>query len=104
MSDFQAIADRVEIEALRSEFTDAAMMRVRARLASLFTPDGPCGSKTTTRLLGGVDRQVVAPDVGRRYDAHRQVPRRPVSPSHLGSLSQGVRREERLVQPQLGRV
>ena len=40
MSDFQAIADRIEIEALRGEFTDAAMMRDRARLASLFTPDG----------------------------------------------------------------
>jgi ketosteroid isomerase-like protein len=40
MSDFQAIADRVEIEALRGEFTDAAMMRDRARLATLFTPDG----------------------------------------------------------------
>ena len=40
MSDLQAIADRVEIEALRGEFTDAAMMRDRARLASLFTPDG----------------------------------------------------------------
>jgi len=40
MSDFQAIADRVEIEALRGEFTDSAMMRDRARLASLFTPDG----------------------------------------------------------------
>ena len=38
MTDFQAIADRVEIEALRGEFTDAAMMRDRARLASLFTP------------------------------------------------------------------
>ncbi len=31
MSDFQAIADRVEIEALRGEFTDAVMMRDRAR-------------------------------------------------------------------------
>jgi ketosteroid isomerase-like protein len=40
MSDFQAIADRVEIEALRGEFADAAMMRDRARLASLFTPNG----------------------------------------------------------------
>ncbi|WP_049575639.1 nuclear transport factor 2 family protein [Streptomyces sp. SBT349] len=40
MSAFQAIADRVEIEALRGEFTDAVMMRDRARLASLFTPDG----------------------------------------------------------------
>src|SRR5215469_3948679 len=40
MSDFQAIADRVEIEALRGEFADAAMMRDRARMASLFTQDG----------------------------------------------------------------
>jgi ketosteroid isomerase-like protein len=40
MTDYQAIADRVEIEALRGEFTDAAMMRDRARLASLFTEDG----------------------------------------------------------------
>jgi ketosteroid isomerase-like protein len=40
MNDFQAIADRVEIEALRGEFSDAAMMRDRPRLASLFTPDG----------------------------------------------------------------
>ena len=40
MSDLQPIADRVEIEALRGEFTDAVMMRDRARLASLFTPDG----------------------------------------------------------------
>jgi len=39
MSDFQAIADRVEIEALRGEFTDAAMMRDYDRAASLFTPD-----------------------------------------------------------------
>ena len=40
MSDFQAIADRVEIEALRGEFTDAVMMRDYERVASLFTPDG----------------------------------------------------------------
>ena len=40
MSDLQAIADRVEIEALRGEFTDAAMMRDNDRLASLFTHDG----------------------------------------------------------------
>jgi ketosteroid isomerase-like protein len=40
MSDFQAIADRVEIEALHGEFSDAAMVRDRARLASLFTHDG----------------------------------------------------------------
>ena len=40
MTDLQAIADRVEIEALRGEFTDAAMMRDYDRVASLFTPDG----------------------------------------------------------------
>jgi ketosteroid isomerase-like protein len=40
MSDLQAIADRFEIEALRGEYTDAAMMRDYDRLASLFTQDG----------------------------------------------------------------
>ncbi len=40
MSDFQAIADRVEIEALRGEFTDAVMMNDYDRVAALFTPDG----------------------------------------------------------------
>ena len=40
MSDLQAIADRVEIEALRGEYTDAVMMRDYDRLASLFTQDG----------------------------------------------------------------
>jgi len=40
MNDFQQIADRVEIDALRAEFTDAAMMRDRSRLAALFTTDG----------------------------------------------------------------
>ena len=37
MSDLQAIADRVEIEALRGEFTDATMDRDYDRLASLRT-------------------------------------------------------------------
>jgi ketosteroid isomerase-like protein len=40
MSDLQAIADRVEIEALRGEYTDAVMMHDYDRLASLFTEDG----------------------------------------------------------------
>jgi ketosteroid isomerase-like protein len=39
MSDLKAIADRVEIEALRGEFTDAGMMRDYDRIASLFTQD-----------------------------------------------------------------
>src|SRR4051812_21224273 len=37
MSADNAITDRVEIEALRGEFTDAVMMRDYNRLASLFT-------------------------------------------------------------------
>ena len=40
MNDFRAIADRVEIEALRGEFSDAVMMNDHYRLASLFTRDG----------------------------------------------------------------
>jgi ketosteroid isomerase-like protein len=40
MNDFQAIADRVEIEALRGDYADAVMMGDRARLATLFAPDG----------------------------------------------------------------
>jgi ketosteroid isomerase-like protein len=40
MSDLQAIADRVEIESLRGELTDAVMMRDYDRGVSLFTEDG----------------------------------------------------------------
>lgn len=40
MSAMQAVADRVEIEALRAELTDAVMMRDFDRDASLFTPRG----------------------------------------------------------------
>jgi ketosteroid isomerase-like protein len=40
MTDMQAVADRVEIEALRTEITDAVMMRDYDRVASLFTPGG----------------------------------------------------------------
>lgn len=43
MSNLQAIADRVEIDALRGEFTDAGMMRDYDRFASLFTQDGMWG-------------------------------------------------------------
>jgi ketosteroid isomerase-like protein len=39
MRDLEAITDRVEIEALRAEFTDAGMMRDYDRFASLFTED-----------------------------------------------------------------
>lgn len=39
MTDFRAVADRVEIEALRGEFSDAAMMGDYDRFVSLFTED-----------------------------------------------------------------
>ncbi|MDX3520074.1 nuclear transport factor 2 family protein [Streptomyces scabiei] len=38
MSDIHAVVDRLEIEALRAEATDAVMMRDYDRVASLFTP------------------------------------------------------------------
>ena len=56
MSDLQAIADRVEIEALRGECTDAVMMRDRARLASLFTPDGALRMPNVPADLVGRDQ------------------------------------------------
>ncbi len=40
MSAEQTVVDRVEIEALWAEVTDAVMMRDFDRVASLFTPDG----------------------------------------------------------------
>jgi ketosteroid isomerase-like protein len=40
MSDLQAIADRIEIEALRADFTDTAMMRDWDGFAAVFTLDG----------------------------------------------------------------
>ncbi|WP_406265795.1 nuclear transport factor 2 family protein [Nocardia sp. NBC_00881] len=38
--DFRSLADRIEIEALGGEFTDAVMMRDFDRLAALFADDG----------------------------------------------------------------
>jgi ketosteroid isomerase-like protein len=40
VSELGGIADRLEIEALRGEFSDAGMMRDYDRFASLFTRDG----------------------------------------------------------------
>jgi ketosteroid isomerase-like protein len=40
MTDLQAIADRVQIEALRAEFSDAGMLSDYDRFAALFTDDG----------------------------------------------------------------
>ncbi len=59
MSDLQGLADRVEIEALRGEFTDAAMMRDYERLASLFTPDGALRMPNIPAELAGRE-QIIA--------------------------------------------
>jgi ketosteroid isomerase-like protein len=56
MSDLQAIADRVEIEALRGEFTDAAMMRDYDRMASLFTPGGALRMPNIPAELAGPEQ------------------------------------------------
>ncbi len=63
MSDFQAIADRVEIEALRADFTDSSLMRDWDRFAGMFTPDGAwrmphAGIEFTSRadIRAGVER------------------------------------------------
>ena len=65
MSSLQATADRVEIEALRAEFTDAVMMNDHNRLGSLFTPDG------VLRIpLGGIE--AVGPEQIRALGERRQ--------------------------------
>jgi len=63
MSDLQAIADRVEIEALRGEFSDAAMMHDYDRFASLFTsdavvrmPDVPVELNSREEIRAGIER------------------------------------------------
>jgi ketosteroid isomerase-like protein len=63
MSDLQATTDRVEIEALRAEFTDAAMMRDYDRFASLFThdavyriPDADIEQTGREQIRAGVER------------------------------------------------
>ena len=55
MSDFQAIADRVEIDALRAEFTDAVMMRDYDRVGRLFTSDGTLRMPNIPVELTGLD-------------------------------------------------
>lgn len=53
MRNLQSIADRVEIEALRGEYSDAVMMRDYDRLASLFTPDGALRMPNVPAALAG---------------------------------------------------
>jgi ketosteroid isomerase-like protein len=66
MTDFQAIADRVEIEALRGDFTDAVMMCDYDRAATLFTPDAVVRMPHANVELVGLD-QISA--FGARRDA-----------------------------------
>jgi uncharacterized protein (TIGR02246 family) len=80
MSDFQAIADRVEIEALSGEFTDAAMMRDRPRMASLFTPDGALRMPNIpVELIGREQIRAVGEQLQSQWDVFVQT-------THPGSI------------------
>jgi ketosteroid isomerase-like protein len=64
MTDIQAIADRVEIEALRGEFTDAGTVGDLDRFARLFThdgvwriPDADIEFTTRAEIREGIERQ-----------------------------------------------
>jgi ketosteroid isomerase-like protein len=63
--DEMQIADRIEIEALRGEFTDAAMMDDHERLAALFTPGGAV-------RIPDADLEVVGHEEIRAMGAQRQ--------------------------------
>ncbi|CAM3543150.1 nuclear transport factor 2 family protein [Kibdelosporangium persicum] len=52
MTTLQDITDRVEIEALRGEFTDAVMTRDYDRFAALFTVDGAMRIPEVSELVG----------------------------------------------------
>jgi ketosteroid isomerase-like protein len=64
--DLQEMADRIEIEALRGEFSDAAMMNDYERLASLFTPEGAV-------RIPDAGVEAVGPEGLRALGAQRQV-------------------------------
>jgi hypothetical protein len=65
MEELRTIADRIEIDALRGEFTDAAMMDDHERLASLFTPGGAV-------RIPDADLEAVGHDQLRAMGAQRQ--------------------------------
>ncbi len=80
MNDFQEIADRVQIEALLGEFTDAVMMRDRARLAALFTTDGALRMPNVpVELVGREEIRTGAERLQSRWDFF-------VQNSHLGTI------------------
>jgi uncharacterized protein (TIGR02246 family) len=62
MNDFPAIADRFEIESLRGEFADAALMHDYDRFAALFTDDaqwriaGAAEFAGRTEIRAGIER------------------------------------------------
>ena len=63
---------RVEIEALRGEFTDAVMMHDYDRLASLFTEDGALLMPDGPVELNGREEIGRSTDRGGRDDAGRE--------------------------------
>ena len=79
MSDLEAIADYVEIEALRGEYIDAAMMRDYNRLASLFTPDS---ALRMPNIPAELDRPGGDPRLGRAGTSCRGLLRADHAPGH----------------------
>lgn len=55
MTDLQTLSDRIEIEALRGEYTDAAMMKDYDRFAALFTHDAVVRIPAAGVVLGSRD-------------------------------------------------
>jgi hypothetical protein len=80
MRDLQAIADRVEVEALPGEFTDAVIMHDHDRLASRFTRDGALRIPDANIELGG--RQGIRALGERREDLADYF----VQTTHLGMI------------------
>jgi ketosteroid isomerase-like protein len=80
VTDLQAIADRVEIEALRGDFTDAVMMRDYDRAATLFTPDA-------TVRMPHANVELVGPEQIRAFGGRRdEIVEYLVQTTHPGTI------------------
>ena len=77
MSDLQAIADRVQIEALRGEATDATMTPDYNRAASRFTPDGVVRVPHIGAEANGRGSSAPGPDPDHRRRQERSRARQP---------------------------
>lgn len=80
MTDLLEIADRVQIEALRAEFSDAVMTNDHERFATLFTPDGALRIPAARlEAVGAVQLQAL----GKRREAQMELF---VQTTHAGAI------------------